>query len=422
MGELAIITLILVLTAVVMFFFVLSGQIRSHKLISHCNFQGLISRLRFPTLSKAGSIRIAESSALPDLRVFNCRVQPTRQMEDSGVSDAFTVQIAGAIRAPSDMHYTTLQVSITDVTDGAHDAKPVHSTVKQWQLQDSPVFCYSADIGKVPKQVTTLLDWTTVAQLQLDWLLFPHKGKRNLQLSISILSRRNGEQLACATCTFSYDNPKFGYMELQEKNQRVKTLAVALAFAVSAADGKLYDCEVELIKNWARDNFDSTQVSYKGRRKLERALNKTIAFFRDGNQLDTYTICNEIVDIAPLVERYDILDLCLHVARANGVAAAEEIALLKNLADWLEVDTNRFRDMVERTLPVGIHEVKDEEVILGLSSDMSKEKTRRQLNKQFCKWNSRVTNSNPEIQNQADQMLNLIAEARREYIGQDTPR
>jgi tellurite resistance protein len=315
------------------------------------------------------------------------------------------------------MHYTTLQVKITDVTDDVNDAKPVHGRVKQWQLQDSPVFCYSADLGKVPQQVTTLLDWTTVAQLHFDWLMFPHKGSRDLQLSTSILSRRDGEQLAYATCTFSYDNPEFGYMDLQENILQTKTLTVALAFAVGAVDNKLYDCEVEFIKSWVKENFDSDQASDEDRCKLEMALNETIAFFREGNQLDTRTICSQVVDIAPLAERYDILDLCLHVAKANGIATAEEIALLKNLAAWLEVDTDRFREMVGRILPADMHEIKDEEVILGVSSDMSKEKTRQQLNKEYFKWNSRVTNSDPQIQSQADHMLKLIAEARSEYVG-----
>jgi hypothetical protein len=46
---------------------------------------------------------------------------------------------------------------------------------------------------------------------------------------------------------------------------------------------------------------------------------------------------------------------------------------------------------------------------------MSREKVRQHLNKEYSKWNSRVTNSDPDIQNQADQMLSLIAEARSHY-------
>ena len=63
-----------------------------------------------------------------------------------------------------------------------------------------------------------------------------------------------------------------------------------------------------------------------------------------------------------------------------------------------------------------MHETMDQEVILGVSSDMGKEKTREQLNKEYIKWNSRVTSSDPAIQSQADEMLKLIAEARRQYV------
>jgi hypothetical protein len=218
--------------------------------------------------------------------------------------------------------------------------------------------------------------------------------------------------LACAKCSFNYGNQDLGYIDLHENVKRTKNLAVTLAFAVSAADRKLYDCEVEIIKSWARNNLDYAHSSDKDRRKLEKALDKTVAFFSNGNQLDAYKICKEIVEIVPLSERYDILDLCLHVVQANGVAAAEEMVLMKHFAEWLEVDMDRFRDMVEKILPVDMHEATDQEVILGLSADMSKEKTRQQLNREYNKWNSRVTNPDPAIQHQADQMLRLIAEAR----------
>jgi hypothetical protein len=107
----------------------------------------------------------------------------------------------------------------------------------------------------------------------------------------------------------------------------------------------------------------------------------------------------------------------LYVAQADGVAAAKELAILKNLASWLEVDADRFRAMMEKILPVSMHEVRDTEVILGVTSDMDKEKSRRQLNKEYIKWHSRVTNSDPQIRAQADQMLMMIADARSQYVG-----
>lgn len=416
------------------------NRLKFRNLISHLkliqlndriNFTDLKSRLKSTILRKKGLVQEATLDEEPDLEVLNCRVKLGEQKKGTSIVDAFTLAICGSIRVTENTNSTSLRVSVLDVTDGACEGEPVQAQAKQWRMQDSSVFCYNTDLGKLPQQDMILPDWTSVARLHLDWLMFPRKGKRNLQFDVSIHSGSGGEKLASAKCNYIYDNPVFGYIDVQENVQRTQTLAVALAFAVSAADNKLYDCEVELIKDWARGNIDlsgtsfpskianrkTSQPSEKARRKLDRALDKTVAFFRHGNQLDTYKICREAVEISPLAGRYDVLNLCLYVAQANGSVAPEELALLKNLADWLEVDMDRFREMTERILPVCMHDVTNAEEILWLTSDMNKEKTRQHLNREYSKWNSRVTSSNPEIQKQADQMLKLIAEARNEYIG-----
>jgi len=365
---------------------------------------------------KAASSQQAYNSADGNAEGLNCRVQLTKQQDKGAVVDAFIVQICGSIRAPSNTHRAVVRVLIADVTDGMAAVRLVHSRVEQWQMQDSPAFCYETDLGKIPNTAIILSDWMIVARVRLDWLMFPRKGKRNLQFTTSILFGQSGEELARGAYTIAYENSEFGYIDLQENTQQARTLTVALAFAVSAADNKLYNCEVELIKNWARGNIDFSKLSNRAERKLEKALNKTIGFFRDGNQLDIYKICKRIVELAPITVRYDILDLCLRVARANGIVTTEELGLLKNLANWLEVDMDRFREMMGKILPVSMHQVKDLEFVLGVNSDMSKNETLQRLSKEYRKWNARVTNSDPQIRKQADNMLEFIAKARSECV------
>jgi hypothetical protein len=345
----------------------------------------------------------------PDPEALNCRVQVTEV-----VAALFTVQICGLIRAPSDMHDAVVRISITDVTEGRAEARPVYSRFKQWQAPDSPAFCYQADLGRIPSADMNICDWMTVAELRVDWLTFPRRGKRNLHFSASILSGQTGQELACGTSWVAYENSEYGYVDLQENVEQVKTLAVALAFAVSAADNKLHDCEIELIKNWTRSNVDCAGASAEARGQLERALDKTVEFFREGNEVDVRGICSRIVGMVPVAVRYDILDLCLRVVQVKGIATAEEICLLKDLANWLDVDLGRFRGMMERILPVNMHQVKDLEFILGVNPDMSKSEALQCLNHEYRKWNSRVTNSDPEIRKQADSMLDLLAKARTE--------
>jgi uncharacterized tellurite resistance protein B-like protein len=127
-------------------------------------------------------------------------------------------------------------------------------------------------------------------------------------------------------------------------------------------------------------------------------------------------ICREIVEIAPLVGRLEILDLCLRVAAAKGQVTTMELTLLKDLSDWLGIDRNRLRAMVEKVLPIEMHQTQDMEMILGVTDEMSMEEARRQLNREYAKWSSRVISTDPAIRRQADQMIKLIADARTQYV------
>lgn len=348
----------------------------------------------------------------PDLDVLDCRIRQTNRQEENGVVDVFSVELCGTIHAPGDNHHAVLVISILDVTDGENNARPV-------QAADSSFFSHNADLGRLPQQKTTLSEWTSVAKLRTDQFLLPRKGNRSLQFNISILSAQDDGELAGARCSYLYDNPSFGYMDVQDNIKHSKTLAVALAFAVSAVDAKMSECEIELIKKWAKDNIDLARSSDKAEQELDRALNEVIAFYREGNKFDCYDICREIVEIIPVAGRCEIIELCLNVAKASGSVAAEELRFLKDLANWMEIDGERFRELMEKVIPLEMHEVKDVESILGVTSDMNTEIARARLNKEYVKWNARVTNTNPDIQSQADQMLKLIAEARAKYIQQD---
>lgn len=359
-----------------------------------------------------------------DMDVLNCRVLISELKDGDNVYGAFGVEICGSIHAPDDMRNATLRITIHDVTGGA-SAEPVLAASRQVTVPSGPdtrEFSYMAELGRLPREVTKLDDWTAVARLRSDGLLFPRRGRRMLQFNASILSADGGRELAEANCKFVYDNPMPGYLDLQENSERTKVLTVALAFAVSAADGKLYDCEIELIKRWAWENVLDNKESGSDQScaKLEKALSNTVAFFIEGNKLDTFKLCEEIADIAPVRQRYELLDLCLRVATAKGSVTAEEMAMLKQLASGLEVDATRFRTMMEKILSLEMREVMDINDLLGITADMSREGTRRHLNHEYRKWNSRVTSANPQIQSQADQMLRLISEARGQYIVEDS--
>lgn len=367
-------------------------------------------------------------SALPeelprpiDLGTLNCRVRIGRQAEGDSFRSVILIDLCGTIQAPTDGHEVNLNIGIRDVTDDETQSLPVLNRPKNGPLNPASHFTFQSDMGRLCRQTTVLEDWTGVAQISPDWFVLPRTGTRRMQYTASVVSRQTGEPLASCDCVGVYENTETGYLDIEDNIQRAKTLAVGLAFSVGAANGKLLDPEVNVIYAWVKTNFGSTEASDDARLELERALQKTASFFRRGGTLNLKPICDEIVEIAPLIGRIDILDLCLRVAAAKGQVTAAELKILKDLSDWLQIERARLRTMVEKILPVEMHQGHDAEMILGVTAGMSQEEARVQLNREYAKWSSRVISTDPSIRRQADQMLKLLGQARTQYVGVKSP-
>ncbi|MBN1359714.1 MAG: hypothetical protein JW993_03930 [Sedimentisphaerales bacterium] len=376
-----------------------------------------LDHVGLPKLTQRHSIDRIEEHQAVDTTMLNCRARIGREPDGESWRSVLIIDLCGTIESPGDGHEVYLDVALHDVTDEPAQRMPVLNRPKAGPIQPTSEFAFQTDMGKLCRRATVLEDWTSVAKISPEWFVLPRQGHRSLQFSVAIASRETDARLAAATCVAPYENIEIGYLDVEDNIQRAKTLAVGLAFSVAAAKNELLDCEIDVIHGWVRTNFGSADVSSGARLELERALQKTAAFFRRGGQLNVRDICTEVVEIAPMVGRLDILDLCLRVAGAKGQVTAPELNQLKNLAAWLQVDRSRLRTMVEKRLPVSMHQSQDEEMILGVTTDMSSEEARRQLNREYAKWSSRVISSDPAIRKQADQMLNLIANARTQYVG-----
>ena len=122
------------------------------------------------------------------------------------------------------------------------------------------------------------------------------------------------------------------------------------------------------------------------------------------------------MEISNSANRYDILELCIQVAKAKGVIVAEELSLLQQISRLLDVDFNRCRQMMEKSISNELMQMENTEVLLGVTAEMPAEEARHRLNQEYRKWNARVTNIDPQIRSQADNMLKFIAEARKNLV------
>jgi hypothetical protein len=211
-------------------------------------------------------------------------------------------------------------------------------------------------------------------------------------------------------CGFVYESLSPGYIELEENLRLAKTMAVKLAFVVAATEKKISANVVAVIRNWTRNNIAVSGASIM----LNKLLAQMVAFLPNCARIYSRALCKKITAAAPMKVRCDILELCLRVAGTGGIIAFEQLLLLKNIANRFEIHREKFRSMVENTLPLRMHEVEDMEISLGIASDMNSDEICRQLSKEYRKWNARVINRNPEVETQAEHMLKLISEIRDE--------
>lgn len=353
---------------------------------------------------------------------LHCRVELTGADDQNNESVAFEVEIRGLIAASSQGCEVDVQVLIADVQDERGEPRPILSTVKQFQMEDSPAFCFHSRIGNLPSRETILSDWTPIAQIRADLLRFPRKGKRKLKFITSIICSADSQELACAVATIDYQNDQVGYIDAKENQQRSEMLIVRLAGALCRSAGEVDESAVKVVTDWIGTRIGasaSKDGEAEKRSELEQSLEDALGTFEAHKRRpDIDAICREMAEAATIIERYDAMELCLRVAKAAGSISQKQIVVLSRLANLLILDPDKFQAMVQKILPLDIYENKDVEFILGVTADMTADDARHRLNSEYRKWNARVTHPAPATRAQASQMLTLIAEVRAGYTEQ----
>ena len=202
----------------------------------------------------------------------------------------------------------------------------------------------------------------------------------------------------------------------QEKTAQTQLWALPLAFAIAGVCRRPSRTQLRLVGEWISPDVSWQTLSWWTRYQFHRALR---SLSRTANQLPHHRLrklCASINRTAPMAQRYPIMQLCVTLCRTNKRLYREETDLLWRFSEWLELDPQRVRSMVEKTLPIHQHEISDLPSLLGLSSTLSVEDALRQLNREYAKWNARVTHADQSIRRQAAQMLDLIAQERGRYV------
>ena len=107
-----------------------------------------------------------------------------------------------------------------------------------------------------------------------------------------------------------------------------------------------------------------------------------------------------------------IFELCLRIAGSASRISQSLLKTLRSIAEKLEIPKDRYESLVQKHLAGKVEQIEEPLALLGLSEEMSERQILEKLTAEYRKWNARVNNPDPVVRQQADQMLNLIAQCR----------
>ena len=259
------------------------------------------------------------------------------------------------------------------------------------------------------------------------------EGKRKLEFRLDVVSATQPpvyllgravdlkDGIYCSTkqrLTHEFAEP--GYDDHRENHQRIEELTIKLAMAVSAVDGAMDEQEGAVIREWLHKRVAGIENEERRNEEKQRYNGYVQSAYEaaKANQISLELVAAEICDLAGSAEKYDALELCLHVAGADNTAEQSELDLIRSLARQLDVNYERLRSMEEKILPIAIHATEGNvDEMLGITPAMSTGDIRKHLNREYRKWNDRQSSNDPDVREQAIEMLRLIAESRRRHVG-----
>ncbi|XWN36310.1 MAG: tellurite resistance TerB family protein [Balneola sp.] len=360
---------------------------------------------------------------------FEVRLHDTKLGNEPNAPAAKEVQCKGIFPIHRAMNLEAI-ISVFDATEG--ELEPVFSLLEDFQEPENIVFQSRSKIGEVQPNYG-FTDWVTLGGVIPEILQPPYSGDRNLRVLVRLIDLSNpptiiyGFQQPNDTGTiwqgevgFSWEFKEKGYKEAQENYEEAASIALKIGVAVAMADGSLHNKEGEILKNWIKKKIDF--YGEEKRKDLKNKYNDDLrqAYLDSQNgSLLLSSLVNRLNEIGDKRSKYEAIELGYDIMAADGVADAKELEIIKNIASSLGLDIDEIDNLRDKKLVNLSTEMSSQasiENILNIDPNWSNEKVRKHLRGEFNKWNNRLnTLPEGEQRDNAQQMLDLISEARQKY-------
>ncbi|MCK5686385.1 SpoIIE family protein phosphatase [bacterium] len=252
--------------------------------------------------------------------------------------DVFQVTIKGIIDGPNDNFKAKYIIKLKDVTN---DDLPIYSTLEEFQQNNSRLFWYESDDVTLPYETTVLSDWIVATNIPKMFLEFPRSGSRKLKFEIYVVDSYTDNILIKDAKTVTYYSSEKGYQDKADDTEYFEEMVIKSAMLVSASDGHIDIAEANVVKSWIKIRISIYNDNFKESEK-ER-LNgyiKDASREIENNTLDFKDILEGIDNIASEGEKFELFEVCLDVAKADGEADPAELKIANDIQTRLLPKTN----------------------------------------------------------------------------------
>ena len=319
---------------------------------------------------------------------------------------------------------------VTSVLDNTDDETvPVICALDTYQEPETTAFQDETEIGEVSLG-GGFPEWVCISGIIPELLKPPYGGRRKFIAVVRLVDLDDKPKitLGChepddprilwmSTLVFEHTFAEKGYAEAAKHRDEARGLSVQIGMAVAMADGSLDDKEGEILKEWITKMI--SPFSDDKREELKNLYNKSMTRAYESaksGDLSFSDLTEKLNEIAEKSTKYETVELCFDVMAADGVLHAEEMRVIRKVAEALDLDLDEIEKMQDQKI-IGIKSYEGTlEEALGIEPDWGTERIKKHLTAVFQRWNNRLnTLPEGEERDNAQRMLDLISEARTKY-------
>ena len=303
-----------------------------------------------------------------------------------------------------------------------------------YESSNSRVFRRDINLGYLESGLyfPNMVDLTNVI---MEGIQHPYKGERRLDFTLffydsnrpinikdgRIIAKKDNLIHYCSIHkTLSFEEP--GYMDEIKNIDAAKPLMVEIAMQMAMSDGSLDKSEGDIIRKWIKKEIDTSLDSKKQdlKKKLNTALESSYKKLSNGENIDL--IIDNFSEIASKNIKYQLIEFCLDVLSADGVADEAELQNLQELTAKIGLSFDEVQKMKDKALiKIDTKNIKggesaSDESLLSMKLDLSKDEALIFIKKEYRKWNGRLNTLNAgNERDNTQRILDALARLRKKY-------